>query len=113
MRITNKTNMATANQLYKEYKKKGGEDSFKEWMSREKKNSFLNYDGQVPENKALTDSVNQTLNNLYAVQPGYQDKPDNTHFLGLNKTYLVIGASIVVLGLAAWVIYNKHYTNKN
>lgn len=97
----------TANQLYKAYKKDGGTLSFAEFMSREKTKKFVNFDGEstVPENKPLSDSINQVLSKIHQ-QSGLKTDIENKYIFGIHRG-VWIGAGIVGAGLIAWSIY-KH-----
>jgi hypothetical protein len=94
-----------ANQLYKEYRFKGGTLSFAEWIDREKKKGFMNAIGEIPANKPLTDSIQKTLDEMRR-QAGYQDKPNEKYILGVNRG-VVIGIGIVAACGVAFLIYKK------
>jgi len=94
--------------MHKQYLKDGGQLGFKEWIGREKKKDFMNFDGQatVPINQPLTDSIYRTLDQLHRTS-GYQDELSNEYWLGMKKTNLLIGTSIVVIAIIAVVAYKK------
>lgn len=97
----------TANQLYRQYKKGGGTLSFAEFMSREKTKKFVNFDGQatVPENKPLSDSINQVLDKIHQ-QSGLKTGIENKYILGIHRG-IWIGVAVLGTGLIVWSIY-KH-----
>jgi len=97
----------TANQLYKKYRKEGGQLSFAEYMSREKAKKFVNFEGDsnVPMNKPLSDSISQVLNKVHQ-QSGLKTDIEGKYILGIHRG-VWIGAAVVGAGLIAWSIY-KH-----
>lgn len=97
----------TANQQYRQYKKEGGQLSFREWIDREKKKEFLHLDGQgaVPVNKPLNDSIQQVLYNIHKSN-GYQDSLTNEYILGIHKT-VWIGLGVVVVVGGGLLIYKN------
>jgi hypothetical protein len=99
--------MKTANKIYKEYKKGGGTLTFKEWIDREKKKGFVNFEGSsfAPTNKPLTDSINATLENVHK-QFGYQTKLENEYIFGLDRN-LLIGAGVLAVVIGGIIIYHK------
>lgn len=97
----------TANKMYKQYKKSGGTLVFKDWLDREKKKNFLNFEGQstVPVNKPLTDSINQALDELHK-ESGLKTGLENKYIFGLNKN-IWIAAGIATVIIVGVVVYNK------
>lgn len=97
----------TANQLWKEYRKDGGTQSFKDWMNREKKKGFVNFDGNatVPVNKNLNDSLQSVLDKLHR-NAGLKTEPENTYIFGIHKNIL-IGVGVVGLAALGFVIYKN------
>ncbi len=97
----------TANQRYRQYKKDGGTLSFADYMNREKKKGFVNFDGQVdvPENKPLSDSLTAVLNQMHQTA-GYKTKADNKYILGLHRN-VWIGTGIVAAAVVAYVVYKN------
>ena len=99
---------ATANQMWKEYVAGGGELNFKDWISSEKKRSFLNATGtsQPPINRQLTDSIQQSVEQLRA-EGGYQDKISDDYILGIPKKHLVTAGLIVSTAIIGYIIYKQ------
>lgn len=97
--------MPTANSLYKQYKKTGGTLSFGNWIDREKKKKFLNFESNqttIPTNKPLADSINNVLNNIHR-DAGYRDTLENKYILGINKTALIVAGVLVLMGVSIFV----------
>ncbi len=98
----------TANKAYKIYKNGGGTLSFAEFIDREKKKNFLNFEGEknVLTNKPLSDSINQTLANIHK-QSGYKDEIEGTYIFGIHKNVL-IAAGLVTAITVAYLIYKNN-----
>lgn len=98
----------TANQAYKEYKKGGGTLCFSEWLDREKKKMFLNFDGtsSVLENKPLTDSINKTLDQIRR-QGGLKTGLENKYIFGVNRN-VWIGIGVAAVVATAIIIIRKN-----
>lgn len=97
----------TANEAYREYKNDGGTLSFAEWIDREKKKSFLNFDGtvSVPVNKPLTDSINKTLEEIRR-QGGLKTGLENKYIFGVHKN-VWIGIGVVAVVATAIIVIRK------
>ena len=97
----------TANSQYKEYKKSGGTLGFTEWINREKKKGFVNFDGasSVPENTKLTDSLNRVIEDLRK-KSGYKESIENKYIFGIHKG-VWIGLGVAGLCVTAYVIYKN------
>lgn len=100
--------MAFANKMWKEYKQAGGTLSFAAWMDREKKKSFHNLTGNtndIPENKPLTDSINQVLNEIHK-NDGLQTTTSSKYVLGVNRNVMIaVGVTVAVVGVGL-IIYH-------
>lgn len=96
-----------ANQLYKKYKADGGTLGFKEWITREKKKRFVNFDGNavIPENKSLTDSLQKTLDSIHR-KAGLKTDLENKYILGIHRgVWIGLGVALVVT--TGVIIYKK------
>lgn len=98
----------TANQKYKKYKKDGGTLSFAEYIDREKKKGFINFDGQtsIPENKPLSDSISASLQKMH-LAAGLKTQAENKYILGLHRN-VWIGVGVVGVAAIAFVVYKNH-----
>jgi hypothetical protein len=95
----------TANQAFKNYRKSGGTLPFAQWMDREKRKGFLNAIGSVPTNRPLTDSIQQTLDEMHR-EGGYQDTASNDYILGVNK-WIWIGLGVTAAAVIGFTVYQK------
>lgn len=97
----------TANKQYKEYKKTGGTLGFTEWINREKKKGFVNFDGSVsvPQNTKLTDSLNNVISDLRK-KSGYKETVENKYIFGVHKSAW-ISVGIIGLCVAGYVVYKN------
>lgn len=101
--------IVTANQLYKEYKKSGGTLSFKDWMNDQKKEYKATGSGNIPMNKPLSDSINQTLDSLHR-QAGYKDTLSEEYILGIPKNVVYMIGIVLTVSIAGYIIYQHKGT---
>lgn len=93
----------TANQLWKEYRKKGGQLSFKQWIDL--KNSASHNFTTAPA-KPITDTLQKEIDVLHRTA-GFQDRLNKDYILGIPKTAFFMSLGIVAIGTAVYFVYKK------
>lgn len=98
----------TANEQYRKYKSQGGTLNFSKWITTQKKRGFLSMDGSVsiPDNKPLSDSIQQTLSNMHS-EDGVKTSVDKNYVFGINKN-VWIGIGLITLAITGYVVYKRY-----
>jgi hypothetical protein len=92
----------TANQLYKEYKAKGGTLSFKNFIQREKDK------GVFPLNLDLNEEIQKSLNEYNMLNFSGKGKKEESKILGLPTKPIIIAGSLIVIAFVAYkIIQNR------
>src|SRR4051812_32403533 len=94
----------TANRLYREYKKKGGTNSFAQWISVEKThNADGSPSGVFMVNKPLNDSIQPYIKNMQK-EGGLTNQLNKNSIFGLNKTAVIAVSSLLVIAVTIYFI---------
>lgn len=99
----------SANEAYREYKKRGGTLSFSEFIKREKEKLFSAdglTNGMILINKELNNEVQSSINQALS-EGGLKKEVNTSKILGINKTVFFIGSGIVLLSVAS-ILYIKY-----
>jgi hypothetical protein len=102
----------TANQLYKEQKKKGQTTlSFTAWVEQQKSRNWMRFDGtsEIPIDEAINQEVQSGISNLNA-EAGLQTTLNQNYYLGIPVQYIKWGAvavGVVMVVVIGRIIYKK------
>jgi hypothetical protein len=99
----------SANQLWKQQRAKNITTlDFLPWLEREKTKAFYNQTGdvEIPMNKPLNDSIQQTLDRLYT-QAGLKKKAGTEYFLGIKKTALIYTGVGLAAVIGVIILYKR------
>lgn len=103
--------MAFANQRYNEYRKNGGNLSFKEWINISYDSISSKDAGQYGKNvigdaKPTTDTLTNTIQNLHKTA-GLKTGLENKYIFGIPRGALIFSGIVLVVGISAFVVLKK------
>lgn len=99
----------TANQRYKQAKKEGCTLSFADFMTREKKKNFLDFEGNptpAPVNNGLYAGIQNILDQVHE-NAGLQTTLNNKYIFGIDSR-IWIGVGIAAVAVTSVVLYHKY-----